>query len=304
MHPYQISYIISTYNRLPYLKETLEKLISEVKPEEEIVIVDGNSSDGTKAYLQQLYEEGKIHKFISEPDKNQAHGWNKAMLMAEGEFLKKIIDDDVFDYATIRKCAAYMRDYPQLDVLVSNDLSVNFLSPDNIVPNSRLAYFLDWKDGKTNCFTFSDVNIIIRRSSLSLIGLFNTSFTMLDWEYALRMTSYRVNLVYYTGYNALSVTTPQNITSLVSKETLKREGEIGKALYGYLGDSNDISYWSKFKIFVGKQLFSNAADAPSDLTLNPSQIKETYNHLYKKIEEINQTKPNEFINAFFNKGAN
>lgn len=303
MKQYQISYLISTYNRLPYLKETVEKLINAVNDQEEIVIVDGNSSDGTKAYLQQLYEEGKIHKFISEPDKNQAHGWNKAMLMAEGTILKKVIDDDVFDYDTIRKCAAYMIEHPTADVLVSNDLSANFLSPDEITLNSRLSHFLNWKEGKTTCFSFSDVNMLIRRSSLSLIGLFNTSFTMMDWEYALRMTFYRVNLIYFTGYNALSVTTPQNITSLVSKETLKKEGEIGKVLYGYQGDSSEISYWSKFKIFLGKRLFSKALTGTSDWTLSENQIRDTYQDFYQKIKQINEQTPAEFINAFAKNSA-
>jgi glycosyltransferase involved in cell wall biosynthesis len=301
MPNYKISYLISTYNRLPYLKQTLEKLISVLEADEEIVIVDGNSTDGTKLYLQRLYEDGKITKLISEPDRNQAHGWNKALLMAEGIFLKKIIDDDVFDYSEIRKSAAYLMEHPEADVLVSNDLSVNFLSSDHVSHNSRLSYFLDWKAGKTTSFTFSDVNILIRRSALSLIGLFNTTFTMLDWEYALRMTSYRVNLVYYTGYNAMSVTTPQNITSLVSKKTLKKEGEIGKALYGYLGDGNDITYWSKFKVFVGKQLFSEKQSKAENIKPTEEEIKATYNQLYQKIAEINQQTQALFFKAFSEK---
>ncbi|WP_295676193.1 glycosyltransferase, partial [uncultured Mucilaginibacter sp.] len=93
---FDISYIIATRNRLPLLKITLQKLIGELQPNEEIVVVDANSNDGAKEYLQKLFDEGKIHQFVSEPDRNQAHGWNKAILMAKGTLIKKIIDDDVF----------------------------------------------------------------------------------------------------------------------------------------------------------------------------------------------------------------
>ena len=88
---FDLSFIIATCNRLSFLKITLQKLIDELQPDEEIVVVDGNSTDGSKEYLQQLFNEGKIHQFISEPDKNQAHAWNKAMLMAQGIVIKKII---------------------------------------------------------------------------------------------------------------------------------------------------------------------------------------------------------------------
>ncbi len=47
---FDISYIIATRNRLPFLTITVQKLLEELQPGEEIVIVDGNSTDGTKLH--------------------------------------------------------------------------------------------------------------------------------------------------------------------------------------------------------------------------------------------------------------
>ncbi len=77
---YTLSYIVSTRNRIQFLQIILPLLFANIQPDEEIIVVDSNSTDGTQDYLNELHSKGKIHKFISEPDKNQAHGWNKAIL--------------------------------------------------------------------------------------------------------------------------------------------------------------------------------------------------------------------------------
>ena len=97
-----LSYIIATKNKLPYLKMGLEKLIANKKPDEEILVADGASTDGTKEYLERLRRDGKIEDFISEPDYGLAHALNKLVLRSNGELLKYLSDDDVFDYKTRR----------------------------------------------------------------------------------------------------------------------------------------------------------------------------------------------------------
>src|SRR5258707_2805983 len=105
---YTLSFIISTKNRLTFLKILFAHLLPVLKPDEEIVVVDSKSTDGSAEYLQDLFSSKKIHQFTSEPDKNQAHGWNKALLMAKGTIIKKLIDDDVHNISAIRECRDFM----------------------------------------------------------------------------------------------------------------------------------------------------------------------------------------------------
>lgn len=276
-----LSYIIATYNRLPFLKITLEKLIGELQPDEEIVVVDGNSMDGTQDYLQQLFKAGQIKGFISETDKNQAHAWNKAMLMANGIIIKKIIDDDVFCYQAIRNCKTYMLEHSQVDVIISNDLSSALLDSQIIDKHTRLPQFEKWRAGVVPSFTFRDVNILIRRDSLSYIGLYNPSFTMMDWEYSLRISYLQANIVYFTGYTALTVGHPQTVTSLVSKQQLIDEGKRGKAFYNYIDDH--ISNWSKLKIAVGKILY---AKKQTFTEIKDVDLLNVYTHYYDYIDNL------------------
>ena len=89
-----LSYIIATRNKLPYLKTGLKKLIAAKKPDEEILVADGASTDGTKEYLEELKKEGKIDFYLSEPDYAESHALNKLFLLANGTLIK-IINDDI-----------------------------------------------------------------------------------------------------------------------------------------------------------------------------------------------------------------
>ena len=113
----KLSYILTTYNKLDYLKITLPYLLAACYPDEEIVIVDGGSSDGTVEYLQALLDQKKIHYFISEKDFGEAHGTNKAFLAAKGQLLKIITDDDVFDFEALQRCKKFMLEHPSVDIL-------------------------------------------------------------------------------------------------------------------------------------------------------------------------------------------
>ena len=285
-----LSYIIATRNRLPFLKITLVRLLAALQPGEEIVVVDGDSTDGAKEFLQELYDNKKIHQFISEPDRNQAHGWNKALLMAKGTIIKKIIDDDVYSLPDIRKCCDFMLQHPEVDICISNSLST-VLTSGNIVADSRLKYFDAWRSGHAACFSFGDAYMIIRKSSLSFLGLFDVQFAMMDWEYSLRCSFLKANIVYYTGYNSMSVHTPGNITSVTNEDRLKKEGEICKLKYGYPGDRSDISLYSEMKIAIGKAINYQPKNRPMQHAPEQlpafDELSRLYAELYESITGYN-----------------
>jgi len=284
-----LSFVISTRNRLDFLKITLGKLISVLEEDEEIVVVDGNSNDGTGPYLEDLFKEGKIHQLLIETDKNQAHGWNKAMMMAKGILIKKIIDDDVFCFEAIRKCKDKLLASPEIDFCISNAFSVSLSNPQQIEFNSRLKPFVEWKDGLKKSFSCSDVYLMVRKSALAYSGLYNTQFVMLDWEFALRISYLRCNIVYYTGFMAMSVDTPSNITSSTSEEILAKEGKIGALLYEYEGDGKEVSLWSKTKIMAGKMLKKNSKANLSLIKTADLNLASIYASLYQELDKKEAT---------------
>jgi glycosyltransferase involved in cell wall biosynthesis len=288
---FSISYIVCTKNRLSYLKILFDQFLNYCQPDEEIIVIDGNSTDGSKEFLQQLFDQGKIHQLVSEPDKNQAHGWNKGFLLARGTIIKKMIDDDVHSLSAIRRCKQFMLQNPLVDICISNCLVTDLAAPRNIHIASRLNYYEAWKAGEVTCFTFSDVYMLIRKNSLSYLGLFDTQFTMMDWEYSLRCSFLKANIAYYTGYNSLAVDTPGNVTSSANKQTLKTEGKIGAVKYGYKGDRSDISLYSEIKIAIGKAINYRSVHKQDNIdpdNLHLKSLDVIYNYLYQTLEDYNQ----------------
>lgn len=295
---YTLSYIISTKNRLPFLKILFGRLLPQTLPGEEVVVVDAASTDGSRQYLEDLYAQGKIQQFISEPDQSQAHGWNKALMIARGTIIKKLIDDDVHCFNAIRKCSDFMLQNSAVDLCISNVLNGDLSDPSQISAATRLPQFEEWKSHRAKAFTFSDVSMLIRRSALSYIGLYDTQFRMIDWEYALRASYLGAGIAYYTGYNALAVHTPGNVTSGTDDVTRKREEDIGRIKYDYPGDGADISNYSKLKIWAGKTYAKLApGEKPQSTGKEPpaGSLEDIYLSYYRTLEGQDEAAAGKFI---------
>ena len=72
-----IAVIIVTYNAAPYLQNCLNSIYRQEYPSINIIVIDGSSTDGTVAILQQNSE--RIYKWISEKDEGIYDAMNKAL---------------------------------------------------------------------------------------------------------------------------------------------------------------------------------------------------------------------------------
>jgi glycosyltransferase involved in cell wall biosynthesis len=205
----QLTYFITTFNKLHYLQVTLPLLIAAKHKDEEIIVVDGGSTDGTPAYLKRLEKEGQIDVLLSEPDKGEAHGINKAMLLARGQIIKIITDDDVFDYHVIRHCRKFMLDHPAIDLIAYDGYGCLLAKEPVYTRTGYIEGFRKWKKDQTP-FLFCGLSMMIRRASLSYIGLLSTQHRIVDMEYSLRVSSLQTKIAYYTGPGFINIVNPDS----------------------------------------------------------------------------------------------
>lgn len=220
MQSVRVSYIISTRNRAEYLDRTLLNVREFITPEDELLIMDGASTDGT---AEVVGRHGDIVTcFRSEPDCGEAHGFNKGLLLARGEIIKVLTDDDYIYPEAMRQAIAVMEAHGDVDAMICGGELVEHdaaTGEERIVgygwlpPSMRLS-------GNIMGVTYvkCGVGLFLRRRVLGRVGLFDTTFRCVDTEYMGRLVLCGVNFQYldlklyrhttwsHSGYNRQSET--------------------------------------------------------------------------------------------------
>lgn len=283
----RISYVLTTRNKLPYLRILLPELINSRKPGDEIIVADSASTDGTKEFLQEMFHTGKIQKFISEPDCGESHGDNKGILLAEGDFIKIITDDDLFSFSVIRECADFMMRNPSIDILIANGGKTKLMYK----PISHFSYEKDFQEWmkKGTAFASCGLGLLFRRSSLPLLGLLDTSYARTDAEYVLRISSNKkIQMALYTGLAYLHVANENSNTNTMEL----RIREETKRLNKIYGDEKPILRLKKFYVSFFRKIRKkqNQLQKPDFSSLN-----ESYAYYEEWIKNSRKENPGRFL---------
>jgi len=90
----KVSIIVVSLNTLDDFKNTINSINSQTYKNFEIIVIDGNSVDGTKKEI--IKRRKKIPKFIIEKDKGIYHAMNKGIKLSDGEWIVFMNSGDVF----------------------------------------------------------------------------------------------------------------------------------------------------------------------------------------------------------------
>lgn len=112
-----------TYNRLAYTKKTLRYLWGTVDAEYYLVIVDNNSDDGTREYLESLEKRNRVDKLILNPDnyypgKATNIGWAEGLKeYPEATHLMRLDNDMELRAGWYEAVESYFKAIPELGQL-------------------------------------------------------------------------------------------------------------------------------------------------------------------------------------------
>lgn len=88
----EISIIIATYNAENTIKRCIDSIVCQKSDEIELIIIDGDSKDGTVNVLKSY--GSAIDMVVSEPDKGLYDAWNKALQLVTGKWIMFLGADD------------------------------------------------------------------------------------------------------------------------------------------------------------------------------------------------------------------
>jgi len=98
-----VSVIIPTYNRLRYIKETLESVLNQTYRNIEVIVCDNASADGTNAFLRDKNDK-RIKHIRHDKTISPLENWNSWTSTAESELATFLLDDDKLEHLFIEKC--------------------------------------------------------------------------------------------------------------------------------------------------------------------------------------------------------
>lgn len=125
-----------TYNRLDYTKKTLRSLWATIQVPYYLIVVDNNSTDGTKEYLANLVERNRANQVIFNdenyyPGKACNIGWTEGLQeYPQATHLMRLDNDMHFEKGWDFKAEEYFKNIDRL-----GQLGLDFDGGENKVPN-------------------------------------------------------------------------------------------------------------------------------------------------------------------------
>lgn len=189
--PGRVSILVSTFNRAPYLRESLDSLLAQTRKAHEIIVVNDGSSDGTDEILDEYADRIVV---IRQQNSGKPRAINLAYERSSGEYLWIFDDDDVALPDSIALHAAlldqrkdlgftycgYLRGVDDDDKRIKVAEGVHVPSVDHDVFLIRLL---------ETCFLTTQ-GMLIRRSAIAGHYLFNPELIRSqDYELFLRLAS-------------------------------------------------------------------------------------------------------------------
>lgn len=95
-----LSVITIVYNNVRDIERTMLSVLNQSYPNIEYLLIDGASTDGTKAIIEKYKD--RLTKYISEPDKGIYDAMNKGLALATGDYVLFMNSgDEIYDRNTV-----------------------------------------------------------------------------------------------------------------------------------------------------------------------------------------------------------
>jgi glucosyl-dolichyl phosphate glucuronosyltransferase len=181
----RLDVIIPTYNRCHMLAKTLQSLLDAARPsylEIGITVVDNNSTDDTKALVEQWKERfGGRLEYVFEGRQGRSYALNAGIAHTDGDLVGMIDDDEEIDTQWFRQIEKWFAD-SELDFIGGPYLPRWGAEPPIWLPHTYRGV-IGWVENGTEVVPFGPGNeailmggnAVVRRRTLSKVGAYSTT---------------------------------------------------------------------------------------------------------------------------------
>ena len=203
-HAPQVSVVMSTYNRGDLLEDALLSVLGQdTSSSFELIAVDNNSTDGTRAVIERLAATDPRLRYVFEGKQGSSHGRNAGIREARAPLIAFLDDDVRAEPDWLSAILRTFREHPEADVVGGRVLPLwpseppAWLTRDHWSPLALLdfgdtAFAID----AAHPFCLLGANLGIRRLVIDAVGGFAATFQLVgsnmsgsveDHEFLLRV---------------------------------------------------------------------------------------------------------------------
>ena len=174
-----ISIITVVKNNKKYLTQAIKSIINQDYQNYELIIIDGNSTDGSLDIIKYFDKKNLVDIWISENDKGIYYAFNKGLALARGEMIGFVNSDDILLKNALQILVKYYNTNRNFDFIfgsVKKHWGV-------------LHGYKPWKIKFTWGFYSShSTGFYIKKNAAKIVGDYNTKYKLnADYDYFYRM---------------------------------------------------------------------------------------------------------------------
>jgi glycosyltransferase involved in cell wall biosynthesis len=129
------SVCIATYNGEQYVHEQIASILPQLQEQDEIIVVDDCSSDGTVQELAQ-FEDARMRVLQNENNLGAVRSFERALQMANGDLIFLSDQDDIWRTDKIQKMVEAFDSEPSVTLVISGVEPIN-TNGDSLAPRAE-----------------------------------------------------------------------------------------------------------------------------------------------------------------------
>jgi glycosyltransferase involved in cell wall biosynthesis len=181
----RVSILVPSYNPGEYLATAIGSALSQLADNDEILVQDGQSTDGSAEYLAKLSEDDARVKIVVEADNGQSDALNRAVARAANPWVIWLNADDILLESSLAALREAVWNSPDVDVVVGGHQVIR--ADGSVVDHYQGKALEISRIVAKGCAAFSG-SIMVRTELLREIGGFATELnTAMDLDLQLRL---------------------------------------------------------------------------------------------------------------------
>lgn len=174
-----VTVIIPLYNRIEYIDETINSVLSQNYKPIELIVVDDGSTDGSYERVKEYADKKDLLLFTHENriNKGQSAAINVALSAAKGEYISILDSDDMFAGGKLKTQVEYLENNSEIGLVygmghgvdAQGEYVYDIHNKNHIEPNDPNEVLLD-------CYFLLPQNSLVRHSVYDQAGNFNESY--------------------------------------------------------------------------------------------------------------------------------